>query len=158
MDPAADPKLALTPLAQPAMELLGHNPSFHLDRLSFTTPHGDAHLDLHARVPGIAPGAMTNPALIMAVLDAGANISVPEVLLLDLLKELAAAQMAAASHTGAVPEETMRVLVAELEGKLQQLERQGFVTRNGGVVKSTLALRAGQLAVNGHPFNPMTMQ
>ena len=158
IDPKSDPGLALAPLAQPAMALLAHNPSFQLDRLSFTTPHGDAHLDLHASAPGIAPAAMSNPGMIMAVLEAGANIAVPEALLLGMFKERAGAQMAAMSKTGSVSEQDMQVLVAQLESQLQQLSGQGFITRENGVVKSTATLRAGQLSFNGRPFNPMTMQ
>lgn len=158
MGPDADPQLMLAPLAAPAMELLGHNPSFALDRLSFTTPHGDAHLDLRASVPGITPEAIANPGLIMAVLDAGANIALPEALLLGMAKDRAHAQMAAMSDTGTVSDDDLQMVVAQFEGKLQQLSGQGYITRDGGVVKSTVAFKAGQLTVNGQPFNPMAMQ
>ncbi|MBT0960088.1 YdgA family protein [Denitromonas iodatirespirans] len=156
--PDADPQLALAPLAEPAMELLGHNPSFSLDRLSFTTPHGDAHLDLRASVPGITPEAMANPGLIMAVLDAGGNIALPEAMLLGMVKDRAHAQMSAMSETGTVSDDDLQMVVAQLEDKLQQLSGQGYITRDGGVVKSTVAFKAGQLTVNGQPFNPMAMQ
>ena len=108
--------------------------------------------------PGIAPAAMSNPGMIMAVLEAGANIAVPEALLLGMFKERAGAQMAAMSKTGSVSEQDMQVLVAQLESQLQQLSGQGFITRENGVVKSTATLRAGQLSFNGRPFNPMIMQ
>ncbi len=158
MGPDADPQMALAPLAEPAMELLGHNPSFALDRLSFTSPHGNAHLDLRAAAPGITPEAMANPGMIMAVLDAAANVAVPEALVFNLLKENAAAAMAAQSETGTVSDEDMQMIAAQFEGKLQELSGQGFITRDGGVVKSTVAFKAGQLTVNGKPFNPMAMQ
>ncbi len=156
--PDADPQMALASLAQPAMELLGHDPSFRLDRLSFTTPNGDAHLDLRASVPGIAPEAIANPGLLMAALDAGANIALPETLLLGIGKERARAQIAAMSETGTVSDEDMRMVVAQLEGTLRQLGERGFVTRDGGLVKSTASFKAGQFTVNGRPFNPMAMQ
>ncbi|TVO58836.1 YdgA family protein [Denitromonas halophila] len=158
MGPDADPQLALAPLAEPAMALLGHNPSFSLDRLSFTTPHGNAHLDLRASAPGITPEAMANPGLIMAVLDAGANIALPEALLLSMAKDRASAQIAAMSETGTVSDDDLHMVTAQFEGKLQELSGQGFITRDGGVVKSTMAFKNGQLTVNGKPFNPMAMQ
>ncbi|MCB1953608.1 MAG: YdgA family protein [Zoogloeaceae bacterium] len=158
MGPDADPQMALAPLAEPAMALLGHNPSFALDRLSFTSPHGNAHLDLRAAAPGITADAMANPGLIMAVLNAAANVAVPEALVFNLLKENAAAAMAAQSETGTVSDEDMQMIAAQFEGKLQELSGQGFITRDSGVVKSTVAFKAGQLTVNGKPFNPMAMQ
>lgn len=156
--PNANPQLALAPLAGPAMELLGHNPVVALDRLSFTTPHGNAHLDLRAAAPGITPDAMANPGLLMAVLDAGANIALPEALLLSLAKDRASAQLAAMSENGTVSDDDLQMVAAQFEGKLQELSGQGFITRDGGVIKSTLAFKAGQLTVNGKPFNPMAMQ
>lgn len=156
--PDADPRMALAPLAQPAMELLAYNPSFHLDRLSFTTPDGEAHFELRASAPGITPAAVTNPGMIMAAIDAGANIALPEPLLLSIGKAGASAQIAARSPNGTISDEHMQMVVAELERKLQQLSGQGFITRDGGVVKTTLVFKAGQLTVNGHPFNPMAMQ
>ena len=158
MRPDADPRMALAPLAQPAMELLTHKPSFQLDRLSFRTPHGDAQLDLRASVPGITADAAANPTMVMAVLDAGANIALPEALLLSMAKERARAQVAAMNKSDTVTDEQMQMVAAQFEGQLQQLSGQGFINRDSGLVKSTLAFKDGQFTVNGLPFNPMAMQ
>jgi hypothetical protein len=50
---------------------------------------------------------------------------------------------------------------AQLQGRQQQiagLVEQGYIFRDGTLMKSKLEYRAGQVAINGLPFDPMALQ
>ena len=153
-----DPDAAMAALAEPAKALFAHDPRIELNRVSFSTPDGEFHVDAHASLPGVNPAAFDNPPALLAVLDAGANLRIPE----GLLRLLAAKQVEASliAARGEAPDdaevqENARMM---LDMQLGQFEQQGLLTRADGMVRSTLAFKNGQLTVNGKPFNPMAMR
>lgn len=154
----ADTLQPLALVAEPALELLGHQPTVHLDRLSVATAEGELLLEAHASLPGIQPGAFGNPALLLAGLDARARIAVPKALLIRLATERAGTQLAAMSDTGVLTETDIQTLAAQLEVKLAQLIDQGLIQRDGDALISEITLEAGQLRVNGEPFDPNAIQ
>lgn len=117
-------------------ELLRHEPEIRIDRLSATTKDGEARLTIRARLKGATVEDLAMPMGLLARLEAGGDVAVPEALL---------AQFAGSEGEGAS---------AGVAQQLAELEAQGFVVREGGVVKSKAEFAGGQLTVNGKPFMP----
>ncbi len=155
---ADDPMRPLALVAEAALELLGHRPTVHLDRLSVSTAEGELLLEAHASLPGLPPGAFDNPALLLAGLDARARIAMPKALLIRLATERAGTQLASMSDTGVLTETDIQTLAAQLEVKLAQLIDQGLIQRDGDALISEITLETGQLRVNGEPFDPNAVQ
>jgi uncharacterized protein YdgA (DUF945 family) len=142
---AEDPTAVLAPLAEPAMALLGHNPAFSIDRISFTSPHGQADLSAQLSLDGLQPEELGNPLALIARLQATADLSVPQGLLQAFVNGQAEDAAQAAFAT------------SQLEAQLGQLEAQGYLQRSEDIVKTRAAFRQGQLTVNGKPFNPLAL-
>lgn len=155
---AEAPMEQLALIAEPALELLGHRPTVHLDRLSLSTAEGELLLEARASLPGIPTGAFGNPALLLAGLDARARMALPKALLIRLATERAGTQLATMSDSGAVTETDLQRLAAQLEVKLAQLIDLGLIQREGDLLISEITLETGQLRVNGEPFDPTAMQ
>ncbi|ENO87811.1 YdgA family protein [Thauera linaloolentis] len=142
---AEDPTAVFAPLAEPAMALLGHDPAFSIDRISFASPHGRADLSAQVSLDGIQPDELGNPLMLMAKLRAAADISVPQ----GLLQALAGGQAGSAEEAA--------FAAAQLEAQLGLLEAQGYLQRSDALVKTRAAFQQGQLTVNGKPFNPLAL-
>lgn len=137
---------ALAPLSAPALELLKHAPEFSIDRISFKSAHGEAMMSASAKLNDVKPEDVANPFMLIGKLEASADLALPEGLLIN------------ASATKPDPEDEY----AQRQGEMRQQQltayaEQGYVTREGGTVKSKVEFRNGQLTVNGKPFNPMAM-
>ena len=150
----ADPTKAFAPLAEPGLELLKHNPEFRIDRLSFKTPQGEAAGSASAKLKDAKPEDLANPMMLLAKLEASADIALPE----SLLANMSGGAMHAASEGEAPDPETVAAHKEMLEQQLAGFAEQGYITRAGGLVKSKIEFRDGQLTVNGKPFNPMAMR
>ena len=151
---AGSPATALAPLAEPGLELLKHNPEFRIDRLSFRTPQGEAAVSASARLKDAKPEDLANPMMLIAKLEAGADLSLPE----SLLGNMSGGAMHAAGED-AKPDPEMAAMQAQMiEQQLAGFAGQGYITRANGLVRSKIEFRDGQLTVNGKPFNPMAMR
>ncbi|MBI2308200.1 MAG: YdgA family protein [Rhodocyclales bacterium] len=163
----AEPATMFAPLAKPALALLQHGPEISIDRLSFRSPHGDAALAARMKLANVDAGDFSTPLLLLAKLDASAEISVPEALLGELAVAGTGAPAPATSgmpqaegivvgeapdpaESAAARAETMRQRVADLAA-------QGFVVREGGLLRTKLAFSKGRMTVNGRPFNPQAI-
>ncbi len=151
-DPAAfaadakNPGAAFGPLAQPALVLLGHNPEISLDRVSFKTPQGEVLLAARAKFNDIKPDDLKQPPVLIAKLDASADISFPEGLLMV--------------PYGIKPDsaEAMQAQMQMRGKQIAALVEQGYIRREGGMVASRLEFRNGQFTVNGKPFDPQSLR
>lgn len=128
-----DPSTMFAPLAEPAGELLRHTPEIALDRLSFTTPHGQAQLTAKARFDNLAPEEIGDMFALMQKLDASGTLSVPEAFALEMVGEDA------------------EMFTAQVDAFVEQ----GYLKREGGLLNSSFAFAKGEFTVNGLPFNPM---
>jgi uncharacterized protein YdgA (DUF945 family) len=149
-DPAAmarnsDPGKTLALLAEPAMELLKHNPEFAIDRISFKSPQGEALVSAHVRLKDAKPEDLSNPLMMIAKLEAGADLALPEALLAE------------AGAAKAQSEEEKQVQRQMFAAQIEAFAGQGYVTRAGGLLKSKIEFKNGQLTVNGKPFDPRAM-
>lgn len=132
-----DPTAALAALTTPGLELLAHAPQLSLDRVSFNSPHGEAKLAARIKLDGIKPEEFSNAFALIGKIDAGAEASLPLALLVDWQDSPAKA--------------------ARFQQQLASMTAQGYVSQEGGLVKSALVFRQGQLSVNGKPFNPLAL-
>lgn len=129
----SDPGALFAPLAAPAGELLRHNPEIALDRLSFTTPHGQAKLTAKARFDNLTAEEAGDMFALMQKLDASGTLSVPEAFALEMVGEDA------------------EMFTAQVDAFVEQ----GYLKREGGLLNSSFAFTKGEFTVNGLPFDPM---
>jgi len=149
---AGDPARALAPLAEPGKELLKYGPEFRIDRFSFKSDKGEAAVSASVKLNDAKPEEFANPLMLLGKLEAVADIQLPE----PLLGALVASRMP--GDTGAEDDpEAVAMQVQMLDQQLAGLAAQGLVARDNGQVKSKVEFRAGQLTVNGKPFNPFAM-
>jgi len=151
-DPAAfaadakNPQAAFEPLVQPALKLLEYSPEIRLDRISFRMPQGEVLVAARAKFNGIKPEDLKQAPILVAKLDASADISLPEALLM-------------------LPWGVKADSAEELQAQMQMRERQvatlvgqGYILRDGAMVTSRFEFRNGGVTVNGKPFDPQALQ
>ena len=133
---------AMAALAEPARELLAHDPEISIDRISFRSPHGDATLALRVRANQLKPDDLQNPFALIGKLEVSGSAALPEGLLTELQRDEAQP-----------PEEAAR----QIERQLATYAAQGLVLREQGVVKTALEFRGGELKINGKAVNPFAL-
>jgi uncharacterized protein YdgA (DUF945 family) len=148
----ADPKALLganqaavwKPMQEHGMELLKHNPEFSVDRVSFKLGGSEAIITANAKLNGATPEDFGQMMALIPKLEAKANVQVPEAMLPLLTKP----------QPGQDPDE-QALRKQAMEQQVAQMTQQGYVKREGGLLKSQIEFKAGQLTVNGKPFNPL---
>jgi uncharacterized protein YdgA (DUF945 family) len=124
LTPNTNPQEALAKF-EPAQELLQHNPEFHLDRVSFTTPEGESQLAGHITIKDFGPEDIKKlPYSLSAKLDASGEASVPVAFL---------------ARVGA-------------EAQAKSLLQAGYANEENGVLKTSASVQKGEITVNGKPF------
>ena len=121
-------------------ELLKHNPELVIDRISFTTPEGEAMFKGNLKIPGATPEDMANPFGMIGKINAAFDISMPEALVMKL------------SGAGKQTDEEKAAAAEMMQQQLQGLEQQGYIVRADKLWKSRLEWKDGKGAVNGKPF------
>lgn len=127
------------------LDLVLENPEFTIDRLSIHTAQGDANLAARIKLAGVAAADFDNPMALIPKIDFGADISI------------AAALIAELQPGKAVSEEEIAARKQSTDQMIAAVVQQGFVTNEGGTLKTHLSFRGGQFLVNEKPFNPMGM-
>lgn len=142
---AEDPTAMLLPLSEPAMELLGHNPEFSFDRVSFRSPYGQSDISAQARLNGLQPDEVSSPFMLLAKLEVNGTFSLPQ----GLLEFFAVSR--------AESDEEADFLAEQLDQQIEMFAANGYLERDGDLVKSSVAYKKGELTVNGKPFNPLAL-
>lgn len=150
----AEPARLFAPLAKPALELLKHGPELSVDRISFRSPHGDAALAARVRLKDLQAQDVSNPLLLLAKLDASADIALPEGLLGEVAGPVAAPEGEAATGVLVDPAAQRGELLRQ---RVAALTAQGFVVREGSLLRSKLAFSNGRLTVNGQTLDPLAI-
>lgn len=146
MNAGADPAAALGPLAKPALKLLEYNPEISLDRISFTSPQGEVLVAARAKFNDVKPEDLKQPPILMAKIDASADIVLPEGLLMMPF------------GIKADSAEAMQTQMQMRQKQIAALAAQGYIQRDGTMVRARLEFRKGELTINGKPFDPKAMQ
>jgi uncharacterized protein YdgA (DUF945 family) len=142
----ANPAAMMEPLSKPVLKLLEYNPEISLDRISFRSPQGEVMIAARAKFNDVKPEDFKQPPILVTKLDASADISLPESLLMTPFGAKA---------------ESAQALQMQMQMRREQitaLAEQGYITRDGTMARSRLEFRNGQFAVNGRPFDPTVMQ
>jgi uncharacterized protein YdgA (DUF945 family) len=129
-------------LKAPLFDLLADAPVFSIDRIAFRTTDGEANFNASIKLADPKPDDFSNPLMLLAKLDAGANIALPTTLIDSLIGNGRSEEEAQWARQSA-------------ERTLEQFKQQGYVTVENNLLKTSVTFKNGQLQVNGKPFNPM---
>ncbi len=144
-------------LTEHGVTILNNTPEFHLDRVSFANAQGESSIKGRVKLKEFdLEAVMQNPFLLLANLEASGEISLTEAMIMDLLNNPPGAKEMATPDLS--PEELQaeaQRVAEEFQQQMAMLAEQGYVIREGGLLKSKLELKEGQLLVNGKPFMPM---
>lgn len=143
--PQAQGEAMLAAMERPAKALLAQGPEFSLDRVSFSSPYGEAEVAARLRGNDLQPEDLGNPLALMAKLELSGRMSFPERLLTDL------------QGLGAASSQDRQVDAQAMEKLLSGYAAQGLLQRDAGIVKSSLEYKGGQLKVNGTLVDPFSM-
>ncbi|MES2932102.1 MAG: YdgA family protein [Pseudomonadota bacterium] len=135
-DPMAD---VLKPLKEFGPLLLQYKPELTIDRISVVTPEGEAKISAKVNLTDTAKIDENNLMLLLTMITASADISIPEAML---------------GKFGASPEEPeMQAMMQEgMKKQVVAFEQAGYINRIGKLLTSKIEWKDGQLSVNGKPF------
>lgn len=136
--PATAARTQMTAFSRYGLALAVHAPVLNIERLGFVAPEGEFRLSAKLAIPGLSQDELRGSAAMAALmmhLDVNADLRIDAPLLEKLLQVSG-----------------RRELVA---GQLDQLERQGYLRRDGNAWVTALAYHAGSLTINGVPYAPM---
>lgn len=133
------------PLKKQALELAMDNPEFAIDRLSINTALGEASLAAKLKLTGATPRDFANPLALATKIDFGADLSLPT----SLIAMLQAGKAENDANALERKQATEKVIATVVQ--------QGFVTDEGGMLKTRIVFRGKQLLVNDKPLNPMAV-
>jgi len=139
--------------------LLNNSPEFHIDRISFANADGEANLAARVRMNALnLQDAAENPLMVLSKIEASGELSLQEEMILSLLRNPPAKeQLGIAELSQQEMEAQGQMLTAQFQQQVAMLSEQGYITREGGLIKTNVEYKAGQILVNGKPFMPMPM-
>lgn len=135
-------------------EFLKHEPEMRLDRFAFNSPQGAAQVSAQGKFVGIVETDLNDGAPApVEKLEASAEISLPEPLLLPFISKLFPGIEEEEFGSESDGDEDEMPGQAE-QRHLEELIAQGFVLREGTLLKTKAVFSKGQLTLNGKPFDP----
>mgnify|MGYP001823895026 CR=1 FL=1 len=152
----ARPTLAAA-LATHMPSLFLHGPRAALDRFEMSTPEGKVEGNLWVGAKGLTREAMERPGAWIQHLNGGGELSVPKVLLLDLIEQWRRQKMLAAlrqrdPEAARLPAELEAEIATAASDQLKALVRDGWAAEQGGRVETSIKLADALLTVNGKTF------
>jgi uncharacterized protein YdgA (DUF945 family) len=129
--PAARAQAMMAAVKQPLQTLLLEEPEMDVDRLRVSCAQGQGSMTGVIRLVGINAADIEAPAALLRKLDVRLDIAIDEAFLANL------------PGPG-----------ANTSTQLQPMIDQGYITRAHGTLRSQVLFAAGQLTLNGKPFNP----
>ena len=124
------------PMLRPLQVLLENSPEISIERMGVTTPEGDIKASAVVKLPNANVGdlgvAMENPMILMglaAVVEANAQLALPQALLMTNLSEDQAEMLPA-------------------------LLQSGYVLNNNGQLSTSISYAQGKATINGQPMDP----
>lgn len=136
--PAKSARAQMAAFSRYGLALALHAPVLNLERFGFVAPEGEFRLSAKLAVPGLSAQELQGPAAMAALmmhLEVSADLRI-DAALLDKLSEVSGKRDLAS-------------------GQLEQLERQGYLRRDGSAWTTSLAYHAGALSINGQPYRPL---
>lgn len=120
--------------------LLNNKPEVTIDRISFSTPDGEAKLTAHATMGEAITDNLDSFAALLPKLEASATLSIPETMVTKLM-------------AGTVSDPITQVQMED--GAKQQIaafEAQGLLTRKDNIISTNFDWKKGKALVNGKPM------
>jgi uncharacterized protein YdgA (DUF945 family) len=144
-------------MMEKGVSLLSNQPEFHIDRISLANSQGEVSLKGRVKLnQENLEQAMANPMMLLTQLEASGELSLQEQMVLGLLSNPPGKEQ---MENSGFPTEEMeaksQMLVAQFQQQVAMLTDQGYLTREGDLLKSNAVFKQGQLLVNGKPFPPM---
>lgn len=121
-------------------ELLKHNPEFIIDRMSFATPEGEALFKGKVKIPGATADDLANPSGLVTKVEASLDLALPEA----MAAKLSGAGKETAEEKAAAAEMMLK--------QLQSVAEQGYIIREGKMIKSHFEWKNGRGMINDKPF------
>lgn len=120
--------------------LLQNKPEFSIDRISVTTPEGEAKLSATATIGDAGIDDLQSFALLMPKLLASASVSVPEPMMTKLMM-------------GSVTDPDMQAKMQQgFKQQIAAFEQQGYIVRKDQILSASLDWKQGQMTINGKPM------
>jgi uncharacterized protein YdgA (DUF945 family) len=135
----------LAPMQEHFVALLLDDPVLSIDRIAFNTPEGEAKISASVRLVDAKAEDFKRPLILLAKLDAAADLALP-VPLVTALAASDAKDEAEARERGELVEQSIAMLV-----------KQGYATVDDGIFRSRFAFKEGQPSLNDKPFNPLAV-
>lgn len=142
-----------------AMKSMAESPELNFNRLYVNTPMGEANGTVKIKYDHPqkeAPASMVMLPQYLPFFNAVADVAVDRRLVKFFMKDSARSGLKAAIAQGRQPQmselEMEAMVNRKIEEQLQAFEAQGFVARDGTMLKSLVTLAEGQLQVNGKPM------
>lgn len=146
-------------LSEHGATILNNAPEFHIDRISFANAKGEARLAARVKLNDLnLDEAAANPFVLITKLEASGEVSLQEEMVLELLRNPPGKE--AMGLAALSPEELQaqtQMISEQFEQQVALLTDQGYIIREGNLLKSNAEFKAGQLLVNGKPFMPMDL-
>ncbi|MCU7842446.1 MAG: YdgA family protein [Candidatus Thiodiazotropha sp. (ex Monitilora ramsayi)] len=141
-----------------AETLLTQDPEFSLDRVSFANSDGEAKLAARVKLSGATLEMLANPLMLLSKVEASGDLSLSETMVVKLLQNppFPTNPDQAAASTEEIKQKG-EMAVGQFQQQVAMLMEQGYLEREGEIIKTTMAFKEGQLTVNGKPFNPAAM-
>jgi len=132
--------------------LLVHNPEYALDHLTIRLGGKVAELSYRVGTKGVtaADAALPLPAMLATKAYGSAGVKVENGWLEQVVKKAVSIK---ADATGAPADEAMAQTMAMINGVLDGIVAQGYLTREGEALVSKAEFEGGMLKVNGKPLN-----
>ena len=125
-------------------KLLAGKPELRISRLRLGTPRGDLTGSLQVRSDAPAGQAAVNPLLLLPFVEAEAELTAAEELLVGLLG------LDVRRQEPAVSDEAVDLLARQrFRDQIEPLLARGFLTRDGANITGRASLSQGRLTVNG---------
>jgi len=139
--------------------ILSNAPEFHIDRISFANANGESNLAARVKLTDLnLEEAMANPFVLLSKLEASGELSLQEEMILEMLRNPPGKEeMGLAELSPEELEAQTQMMSAQFRQQVAMLTDQGYLIREGKLLKSNVEFKAGQLLVNGKPFMPMDM-
>jgi uncharacterized protein YdgA (DUF945 family) len=147
--------LLLSQLKQNAETILANDPQINIDRISFSNPDGEAKLAARVKLIDITLEEVANPMMMLMKLEATGNLTLPEEMIVQLLRNPPFAKQA--KFADLTPEEIKargQAAAKQFQQQVAMLTEQGYLNREDNLIKTSMAFKAGQLTINGKPFSP----
>lgn len=142
-------------MEQHAATILASDPQFNIDRVSLANPDGEARLAARARLVGASLEELANPMILLARLEATGDLALSEQMVVQLLRNPPFAGRW--DGTNLTPDEISargQAAAERFQAQVAMLTEQGYLNREKDLIETSMAFKAGQLTVNGKPFNP----